>query len=144
MPPFTSTPRTPRPNLSTLTSLNPLRGHVGAIHISAVFHLFSEEEQARLARSLAGLLSPQPGSMIFGMQSGRKEKGFRVEAGVPNSHGKQMFCHGPESWRELWEGVFPPGTVRVDADVWELKRDDLKPVGEDAKFWVLSWCVTRL
>ncbi|TBU34845.1 hypothetical protein BD311DRAFT_828054 [Dichomitus squalens] len=141
---FTSAPATPRPDLPTLTSLNPLRGHVSAIHISAVFHLFSEEEQVQLARSLAGLLSPEPGSIVFGLQSGRAEKGFRVEAGLPSSHGKQMFCHSPESWRELWEGVFPPGTIRVDADVRELERDDLKPVADGAKFWVLTWCITRL
>ena len=78
------------------------------------------------------------------MQSGRAEKGFRVEAGVVNSHGRQMFCHSPQSWRELWEGVFPPGAVRVDADVRELAREDLRPVKEGAKFWVLTWCVTRL
>ncbi|KAI0719150.1 hypothetical protein C8T65DRAFT_61873 [Cerioporus squamosus] len=143
-PPFTSPPATTRPELSALTSLNPLRGHVSAIHISAVFHLFSEEEQVQLAHKIAGLLSPEPGSIIFGLQSGRAEKGFRVEAGVPNSHGKQMFCHSPESWKELWESVFPPRRIRVDADVRELNRDDLKPVGEGAKFWVLTWCVTRL
>ncbi|TFK93026.1 hypothetical protein K466DRAFT_594724 [Polyporus arcularius HHB13444] len=144
VPPFTSSPAKSQPQLSTLTSLNPLRGHVSAIHISAVFHLFSEEEQVELAHKLAGLLSPEPGSIIFGLQSGRADKGFRVEAGVPNSHGKQMFCHSPESWTELWENVFPTGTIRVDADVRELNRDDLKPVGEGAKFWVLTWCVTRL
>ena len=32
----------------------------------------------------------------------------------------------------------------LDADVRELERDDLKPVGDGAKFWVLTWCVTRL
>ncbi|RPD58406.1 hypothetical protein L227DRAFT_505101 [Lentinus tigrinus ALCF2SS1-6] len=144
VPPFASPPTTPRPELSTLASLNPLRGHVSAIHISAVFHLFSEEVQVQLAHKLGGLLSPEPGSIIFGLQSGRAEKGFRVEAGVPNSHGKQMFCHSSESWTELWESVFPPGTIRVDADVRELDRDDLKPVAEGAKFWVLTWCVTRL
>ena len=144
VPPFMSPPAKPRPELSTLTSLNPLRGYVSAIHISAVFHLFSEAEQVQLARKLAGLLSPEPGSIIFGLQSGRAEKGFRVEAGVPNSHGKQMFCHSPQSWMELWESVFPTGSIRVDADVRELSRDDLKPVGDGAKFWVLTWCVTRL
>ncbi|KAI1797518.1 hypothetical protein LXA43DRAFT_1088618 [Ganoderma leucocontextum] len=107
VPPFTFTPAAPRPHLPTLNSLNPLRGHVSAIHVSAVFHLFSEEEQVRLAHSLAGLLSPESGSTIFGLQSGRAEKGFRIEAGVPNSHGRQIFCHSPESWKELWEDVFP-------------------------------------
>ncbi|KAJ7873999.1 hypothetical protein B0H14DRAFT_2224458, partial [Mycena olivaceomarginata] len=48
------------PPLSSLTSLTPLRGHVSVIHISSVFHLFSEEQQLQLARSLAELLSPSP------------------------------------------------------------------------------------
>ncbi|KAI0823143.1 hypothetical protein BC628DRAFT_620307 [Trametes gibbosa] len=37
VPPFYSPPDTPAPTLSTLTSLNPLRGHVSAIHASAFF-----------------------------------------------------------------------------------------------------------
>ena len=44
VPPFTTSSDAPRPHLPTLTSLNPLRGHVSAVHISAVFHLFSEDE----------------------------------------------------------------------------------------------------
>ena len=36
-----------------LTSLNPLRGHVSAIHASSFFHLFGEAEQLHLARALA-------------------------------------------------------------------------------------------
>ncbi|PIL30912.1 hypothetical protein GSI_07081 [Ganoderma sinense ZZ0214-1] len=144
VPPFTSPPTTPRPHLPTLNCLNPLRGHVSAIHISAVFHLFGEEQQVRLAHSIAGLLSPEPGSIIFGMQSGRAEKGFRVEAGRPTSHGGQMFCFSPETWREMWENVFPKGTIRVDANLKEVERPDLKPVSEDARFWLLTWCVTRL
>ena len=144
--PVYAAPSTSAPTLSTVRTLTELRGHVSAIHISAVFHLFAEDEQVRLAHLLGGLLAPEPGSIIFGLQSGRAEKGLRVEAGVPNSHGRQwqMFCHSPESWKELWEGVFPEGTVRVDADLKELERDDLKPVGEGARFWVLTWCVTRL
>ncbi|OBZ78824.1 hypothetical protein A0H81_00363 [Grifola frondosa] len=144
VPPFYSPPETPVPTLSTLTSLNPLRGHVSAIHISAVFHLFDEEQQLQLARNLAGLLSPEPGSIIFGLQSSRPEKGFRVEAGVPNSHGKPMFCHNPESWTEMWDGqVFAKGTVKVDAILKEMERNDLQPVN-GGRFWVMIWCVTRL
>nr|VWP02541.1 FAD-binding monooxygenase BOA2 (EC (Botcinic acid biosynthesis cluster A protein 2) [Ganoderma boninense] len=132
------------PTPPTLNSLNPLRAYASAIHISAVFHLFSEEQQLRLAGLIAGLLPPEPGSIIFGMQSGRAEKGLRVETSLATSHGKQMFCYSPESWREMWEDVFPKGAIRVDASLTEVKRPDLKPVGEDAKFWLLTWCVTRL
>ena len=65
----------PRPDLASLTSLSQLRGHVSAIHVANVFHLFSEAGQLRLARALAGLLSPLPGSIIAGWHSGAKEKG---------------------------------------------------------------------
>ncbi|KAH9927499.1 uncharacterized protein BXZ73DRAFT_90753 [Epithele typhae] len=130
VPPFTTdSARTPRPDLPTLTSLNPLRGHVAAIHISAVFHLFGEEEQ--------------PGSMIFGLQSGRAEKGFRVEAGVANSHGRQMFCHcrraGGSSGRACSPGRGPGRRARVGAG-----EERLATVSDGAKFWVLEWCVTRV
>ncbi|KAF7367632.1 hypothetical protein MSAN_00826800 [Mycena sanguinolenta] len=53
------------PSLSFLTTLTPLHGHISAIHVSSVFHLFFEAEQTQLAHSLAGLLSPLPGSLIF-------------------------------------------------------------------------------
>ncbi|KAI0278205.1 hypothetical protein BGY98DRAFT_1096883 [Russula aff. rugulosa BPL654] len=43
------------PDLRSLTSLNPLRGRVFAIHASSFFHSFSEEKQLHLARALAGL-----------------------------------------------------------------------------------------
>ncbi|KAF8273973.1 hypothetical protein EI94DRAFT_1794631 [Lactarius quietus] len=73
--PFTtnSPPVTTVPDLSILTSLNPLHGHISAIYASSFFHLFPEDAQPRVARALAGLLSPVPGSMIFGKQLGLPE-----------------------------------------------------------------------
>ncbi|KAI1797519.1 hypothetical protein LXA43DRAFT_877015 [Ganoderma leucocontextum] len=143
--PFYSPPSEPRPDLSTITSLNPLRGHVSAIHASAFFHLFDEEKQLQLAKALAGLLSPEPGSMLLGAHGGRPEKGLRVEMSRSNSHGITMFCHSPESWVELWDGqVFEKGTVKVDAGLVEIKRPDLTHVSEETKFYFLWWSVTRL
>ena len=147
MPPFYAPPETPVPNLSTLTSLNPLRGHVSAIHASAFFHLFSEEKQLELAKALAGLLSPEPGSLILGAHGGRPEKGERIEYRRPSSHGNRMFCHSPESWIEIWDGqVFRKGTVKVDARLVEVERRDLDQLAlaEQAKFYLLVWSVTRL
>ncbi|KAF5359213.1 hypothetical protein D9756_003133 [Leucocoprinus leucothites] len=73
-------PTTPKPtNLSSLTSLNPLKGHVSAIHTSLLFHLFDEEKQLDLARRLASLLSPEEGSMIFGGHYARPKQGVRTE-----------------------------------------------------------------
>ncbi|KAI0639003.1 hypothetical protein C8Q77DRAFT_23265 [Trametes polyzona] len=147
--PFYSPPDTPVPQLATLTSLNPLRGHVSAIHASAFFHLFDEDQQLYLARALGGLLSPEPGSMILGVHGGRKEKGFRIETGL-NSVWRDgpMFCHSPESWTELWDGqVFKKGTVKVDAFLHETERKDLVGMPgavPGAKYYVLVWSVTRL
>ncbi|KAA1474375.1 hypothetical protein DENSPDRAFT_824214 [Dentipellis sp. KUC8613] len=142
VPPFTLTspPSTPVPDLQSLTSLNPLLGHVSAIHASAFFHLFQEDKQLQLARALAGLLSPTPGSLIFGQHSGLPAKGHRAEI----FYGQAMFCHSPDSWRALWDGgVFARGTVRVDAELTEVTRD-FPGFAPDARFWMLTWSVTRL
>lgn len=77
VPPFTTgvPPSTPAPALNAVKSFNPLRGHVSAVFTGAFFHLFSEEVQECVARKLAGLLSPLPGSMLIGVQGGRADKG---------------------------------------------------------------------
>ncbi|KAJ7290109.1 hypothetical protein C8J57DRAFT_1429989 [Mycena rebaudengoi] len=107
------------PSLISLTSLTPLRGHISAIHISSVFHLFSEKQQLHLASALGG------------------SKGFGLPL-LAASDGRPMFCHSPESWREMWESVFPQGTMKVDA---ELQRTTLY----DGLRWEwLTWSVTRI
>ncbi|KAJ7457366.1 hypothetical protein FB451DRAFT_1142624 [Mycena latifolia] len=125
----------PAPPLTSLSCLTPLRGHVAAIHISFLFHLFLEPEQLQLARALASLLSPLNGSVIFGCHVGRKEKGFRE--GHTCVAGRGMFCHSRESWREMWEEVFPKGSIKVDAEL-QRRASDLPDVG------ILVWSVTRI
>ncbi|KAI0735567.1 hypothetical protein C8Q76DRAFT_286944 [Earliella scabrosa] len=144
VPPFYAPPETPVPQLNTLTSLNPMRGHVSAIHASSFFHLFDEEKQLQLAQALAGLLSPSPGSMIIGSHGGWSEKGYRADPTRPNALVYRLFCHCPESWVELWDGqVFKKGTVRVDAILREVERKDLLSVNDGTFYW-LVWSVTRL
>lgn len=129
-------------SLVELKSLNPLRGRVSAIHASSFFHLFGEAEQLHLARALAGLLSPVPGSLILGSHAGRAEKGFRTEIPRLNSRGRTMFCHSAESWAEMWEmEVFGKGTVKVEAVLEESEREDL---GAGVRLHHLLWSVTRL
>ncbi|OAX33151.1 hypothetical protein K503DRAFT_869731 [Rhizopogon vinicolor AM-OR11-026] len=82
----------PAIDLSSLESLNPLRGRI-SLH---------------LARALAGLLSAQPGSVICGDQIGALEKGFTGN----NLSGSQLFAHSPETWTSMWDGnVFEKGSV---------------------------------
>lgn len=129
----------PRPVLSTLTSLNPLRGHVSAIHAGAFFHLFDEEQQLRIAHALGGLLSPEPGSMIVGSQGGAPEKGIRVVQQEQTGSISQ-FLHSIESWKELWNTqVFKQGTVKVDASM-----EIYGGTGSPQTYYYMSWSVTRL
>ena len=137
----------PVPPLTSLTSLNPLRGRVAAIHAGALFHLFSEEQQGTLARALASLLSPEPGSMIVGSQAGAPHKGVRVITRAPDhvpratSSVLSQFCHSPESWTELWDGqVFERGRVKVEAAL--VKPD--AALKDFPDYYTLYWSVTRL
>ena len=150
-----SPPTTSAPALSSLQTLTPLHGHVAAIHASSFFHLFDEAKQFELAKKLAGLLSPEPGSIILGGHAGQPVKGYWERRTLS---GGQMFCHSPESWRELWDGqVFEKGKVRVDVvlkSVSELvKAEDMKKWINNAQksealntenYQVLIWSVTRL
>ncbi|PIL22630.1 hypothetical protein GSI_15321 [Ganoderma sinense ZZ0214-1] len=112
--PFPTSP-TPLPpdgfSLGEVTSLNQLHGRVSAIFVGAFFHLFTFDGQERVARLLAGLLSPLPGSMIFGSHGGLEAKDIWSPA-----EGTRMHCHSPESWRELWEGIFAEAGAQVKVD----------------------------
>lgn len=133
----------------TLKSLNPLRSHLSAIFCGAFFHLFDETTQYHIARSLASLLSPQPGSMIFGVhgsrKEGEKEKGFWH----PTGSERWMFCHSVDSWTALWAEIFGEvgAKVKVEARVTkEIGGDDLFGTypGNKEPYHVMEWSVTRL
>ncbi|KAG9317888.1 hypothetical protein JVU11DRAFT_2117 [Chiua virens] len=136
--PFDALPQTERPDLPTLTSLNPLAGHCAAIYAGNVFHLFSEENQRHLASALAGLLSPLPGSVICGIQAGtQQEGGLYMEIAGKAAN---MFCHSPESWAAMWDGeVFAKGKVRVDATLERVEK-----MGLGLAFWQLRWSIVTL
>ncbi|EDR08693.1 uncharacterized protein LACBIDRAFT_297150 [Laccaria bicolor S238N-H82] len=138
--PFYEKPETLHPALNTLASLTPLQGHISAIHASSFFHLFDEAQQEVLARRVATLLSPEPGSVIFGLHGGLPEKGLRAEV---SRAGRRMFCHSPDGWRELWDGqVFSKGTVQVEATLKEYNRPG--PLLDTGAFYLLIWSVTRI
>ncbi|KAH7885515.1 hypothetical protein F5I97DRAFT_1404158 [Phlebopus sp. FC_14] len=126
----------PRPDLETLTSLNPLRGYCAVINASSFFHLFSEEKQLHVARALAGLLSPEPGSIICGLHIGAREAGIVIDNKADRL--STIFGHSPESWTALWDGqVFEKGEVKVDAT--------LRLHGQlGSEIYLLYWSVVRL
>ena len=136
-------PLVPTPDLRSLTSLNPLHGRVFGIHASSFFHMFGEEEQLHVARALAGLLSPEPGSVIFGMQVGLAKKGFDPSV-VRRDH--RTWSHSPESWTQLWDGlVFENGVVNVQTKLLQMGMKYLEPdAPQNTTHTVLVWSVTRL
>ncbi|OAX33149.1 hypothetical protein K503DRAFT_839941 [Rhizopogon vinicolor AM-OR11-026] len=124
----------PATDLSSLESLNPLRGRISVINATRLFHLFNEDKQLHLARALAGLLSAQPGSVICGDQIGALEKGFTGN----NLSGSQLFAHCPETWTSMWDGnVFEKGSVKVETDL-------LDRIVHGKQLYLLRWSVTRL
>ena len=135
VPPFNKPPSAEGPDLSTLTSLNPLAGRCAVIYASNFFHLFSEENQLYLAKALAGLLSSQPGSMICGEHVGNWQKG--VFHGEHAGTEYDMLQHCPDSWNAVWEEVFGKGEVRVDARIQYVDRAGLA-------YNQLQWSVVRL
>ncbi|KAL4250087.1 hypothetical protein ABKN59_005977 [Abortiporus biennis] len=142
---FFSPPTTRLPPLSALTTLTPLQGRLSAIHASSFFHLFNEEKQAELARKMATLLSPEPGSVIFGGHGGKPDKGIRLEVyrDLKVVQEIPMFCHSPSSWTELWQDVFG-GKDKVR--VW-TSFEEFPFAGDkegDARWYVLNWSVTRI
>lgn len=112
-------------------SLNPLRGHLSAIHTSAFFHLFNKDKQIIVARKLASLLSALPGSMIFGSQNGSQIPQEAMKRGKPS------YDHSPESWKKMWtEELFE----NSEATVFQVEAG--LGVGRDED--ILFWTVTRL
>ena len=143
-PLFSTPPTTPVPVLPGLTNLSPLLGHVSAIHASMFFHLFDEAKQVELARRVASLLSPLPGSLILGRQLAAPVKGSRAAvAAASDQPVVRLYCHSPASWAELWDGViFAKGTVRVEAELREVPLWADSP--PEKRFWWMYWSVTRL
>ena len=135
-------PLGPPPPMASVKTLTELRGHISVIHASSFFHLFNEDKQFELAKRVASLLDPSPGSIIFGVHGGTPVKGARKLFNV------EGFRHSPESWTELWEEqIFKEGQVKVTTSLVEMGGDvetfgTALPQGE--KRWWLFWSVVRL
>lgn len=129
-----------RPSLPNAKSLTELLGHVAIIHASAFFHLFSEEDQRRIAERCVALLSSEPGSTIFGSHVGAPEPGIYSGIGGP---ARQMFCHSPQSWQAMWAEVFGERDINVIATLeGEENGSKLVPTGIQQK--AMIWSITVL
>ena len=150
VPPCYAQPETLRPDLKSLPamkSLTPLQGHVSAIHTSLFFHLFQKDEQVYAAKALASLLSPTPGSMIFGRHT---STGDGTSKDLPLAGDRTIYGFNVEDWKRLWNGeVFKEGNVHVEAELHPVVRsrldaDTLSRDSANGPRKALVWCVTRL
>ena len=134
----------PPMDVSTLTSLQPIRGRLNVIHASSFIPLFCSWGHSRsssevfsvedAASCLQSLLSPAPGSLIFGSHVARlKEDQASLSQRYPRA-----YRYNPESWRALWEGVF--GTDKIDLQV-EIENE--ATLGGEGLF-MMTWSVKRL
>jgi len=120
-------------SLNLTNSLNPLAGKVSVIHTSSFFHLFNEPQQLIVARKLAGLLSLEPGSIIFGSHVGGVEHGLVKET----VYGMPRFRHSKESFKDLWEReVFKNGDIVCDTSQSKQRPGDGR--------WMIVWSVKRI
>ena len=149
-PPCFEPPSTPHPDLKSLPemkSLTPLQGHVSAIHASLFFHLFRKDEQVYAAKALASLLSPTPGSMIFGRHMSTNDG---TSKDLSLSGNRTVYGFNTEDWKRLWNGeVFKEGSVHVEAELHSADRakeyaDTLYTNAVVGQRQVLVWCVTRV
>ena len=124
-----------------MATLTPL---LGRVHASMFFHLFDEEKQRALALRLAGLLSPRPGSIIFGRHIAGAVKGARDAVPTePDQPAARLFCHSPESWAALWDDVFAKGTERVETnEIYEV-LSYANPRPEKKGNW-MQWSTMRV
>jgi SAM-dependent methyltransferase len=119
------------PDLSSLATLNDLHGKLSAVHASSIFHLFSAEQQASLVRAVASLLSPVPGSIVFGAHVGLPKQGTVREEMLGMA--VEMYCYDPESWNKLWEDA---GPFKMETVLKEV----IAPNGEIG--WMMVWSAT--
>lgn len=120
-------------DLNLTDSLNPLLGKISVIHASSFMHLFNETNQTIVARKLAGLLSSESGSIIFGSHLGSPAKGQKKFDLYGTTF--ETFCHTPESFKKLWEEtVFGEGQVVCEAKNYQFRGDN----------WALIWSVRRV
>ena len=96
------------------------------------------EERVAAARALAALLSPEPGSMIFGAHHSSSISGRRVNT----LRGTDIYDFNPEDWISLWDGeIFKKGTVQVEAGLRDWENRSEEELGYPPT--QLVWCVKR-
>ena len=124
------------------SDLNQIDGQMDVIHASAFFHLFTREQQLKVAKRIVSLLKPQKGSLFFGSHTGDVNGGDFANPG-----GFKVFRHNPATWTELWDEVGRETGTRwqTDSELTEtLLEGPLKLESESAGMRYHRFTVRRL
>lgn len=112
--------------------------------------MFDEDKQRRLAHLFASLLSPVPGSIIFGFHIGASNaEEDKLGRDRLTFLGKPAFAHSPISWRELWSGTngpFRPEQVSIEVEISQTRRaEPFKGGFQDTyRGYFHIWSITRI
>lgn len=117
-----------------------VRGKFDIIYAASFLHLFNYAEQLLLAKRIALMLKPVPGSVVLGRQRGNiKAGGYEHRT---NEKGT-MFRHNEDSFTRMWEEVGKSTATEWAVDVRLQKDIDFGdgPVPDDRR---LYFEVTRM
>ena len=110
---------------SDLRALGLEEGRFDFIYAASFFHLFDYDTTVKVMRRAVKLLKHQPGSMIFGRQTGTEVPGV---LDTPKSYNGRMYRQSPDSFRDMVEEVVSQATgVKLECDVHverDLKREE--------------------
>jgi hypothetical protein len=100
--------------------LNILDDKVTILHLTAVFHLFTFEDQKKVADRCLRLLRKNSGApvLLLGMQVGSAVAGSFVRENV-SADFSHKYRHNKESWESLWKEV-------TSGDVWKHRIEKLE------------------
>lgn len=100
--------------------LSVLDGKVDVLHATAVFHLFSLEQQTPIAERCLRLLRKAPGnrSLVLGGQVGNTTA---MESA--RKDGDKKFRHDGQTWQKLWQDVCAQDEFRGQVKNIEVKVD---------------------
>jgi len=91
------------------SALKSLEGKLNYIYTAAVFHLFDEATQFKMAERLLDTLAPPERArndargreyIMFGMHDGREQ-----EQVLKDRFGSKRYAHSPKSWTKMWNDI---------------------------------------
>ncbi|MDI1493410.1 MAG: hypothetical protein OHK93_005199 [Ramalina farinacea] len=82
------------------TLLTDIRGSMDVVHASSFFHLFGLPKQRQVARTIAKVVRPQPGSLVLGLQIAAAGEAETIPV---FSEGEPTYCHSLVTMQALWD-----------------------------------------